>query len=63
MIGDDVVVTVLAVSGQTVRLGIAGPASVPIYREEVWLAVRAENQAAAQSQAEGLPADLLKERR
>lgn len=61
MIGDDVIVTVLEVSGQTVRLGITGPRSVPVYREEVWLAVQAENQAAAQSQAEVLPGDLLKE--
>jgi carbon storage regulator len=54
MIGDDVVVTVIEVSGQMVRLGIAGPADVPVYREEVWLAVQAENQAAAESSADAL---------
>jgi carbon storage regulator len=32
----DLVVTVLAVQGKTVRLGISAPASVDIYREEVW---------------------------
>jgi carbon storage regulator len=29
-------VTVLAVEGKTVRLGIAAPADVAVYREEVW---------------------------
>ncbi len=31
-----VAVTVLAVEGTTVRLGIAAPAYVAVYREEVW---------------------------
>jgi len=35
MIGDDVVVTVLAVNGKQVRLGIKGPPSVSIDREEI----------------------------
>ena len=29
-------VTVLAVDGTTVRLGIAAPAELAVYREEVW---------------------------
>jgi carbon storage regulator len=29
-------VTVLAVVGKTVRLGISAPAAVGVYREEVW---------------------------
>jgi carbon storage regulator len=29
-------VTVVAVEGTTVRLGIAAPADVAVYREEVW---------------------------
>jgi carbon storage regulator len=29
-------VTVLAVEGNTVRLGISAPAEVPVHREEVW---------------------------
>ena len=56
MIGDDVVVTVIEVTGQMVRLGIAGPEDVPVYREEVWLAVQAENRAAAESTLDALPA-------
>ncbi len=32
----DLTVTVLAVEGKTVRLGISAPAEVDVYREEVW---------------------------
>lgn len=55
VIGDEVLVTVMGVSGHTVRLGIAAPEGVPIYREEIWLAVREENRAAAEAAADSLP--------
>ncbi|ADB48455.1 carbon storage regulator CsrA [Conexibacter woesei] len=47
VLGDDITVTVMEVSGQTVRLGIDAPKELPIYREEIWAAVKRENQAAA----------------
>jgi carbon storage regulator len=56
VIGDDVLVTVMEVSGQTVRLGIAAPQGLPIYREEIWIAVKEENRAAAAAVADALPA-------
>jgi carbon storage regulator len=56
VIGDEILVTVMGVSGHTVRLGISAPGGVPIYREEIWLAVREENRAAAAAQADALPA-------
>jgi carbon storage regulator len=52
VLGDDIFVSVLEVSGQTVRLGIDAPRSVRIYREEIWLEVKAENEAAAQAAAQ-----------
>jgi carbon storage regulator len=55
VIGDEVLVTVMGVSGHTVRLGIEAPSGVPIYREEIWLAVREENRAAAEAAPEALP--------
>jgi carbon storage regulator len=58
VIGDDILVTVMEVSGQTVRLGIAAPEALPIYREEIWLAVKEENRAAAAAAPDALPADL-----
>lgn len=56
VIGDDVLVTVMEVNGQTVRLGIEAPKGLAIYREEIWLAVKEENRAAAEADSEALPA-------
>lgn len=55
VIGDNILVTVMGVSGHTVRLGIEAPEGISIYREEIWLAVEAENRAAAAASAEDLP--------
>ncbi len=55
VLGDDVFVSVLEVSGQTVRLGIEAPRSVRVYREEIWLEVKRENEAAAQAAGAALP--------
>jgi carbon storage regulator len=55
IIGEDISVTVMSVSGHTVRIGIAAPSGVPIYREEIWEAVREENRAAAAAGADALP--------
>jgi carbon storage regulator len=58
VLGDDVFISVLEVSGQTVRLGIDAPRSVRVYREEIWLEVKRENEAAAHAAGADLPADL-----
>ena len=47
VVGDGIVIEVVEVAGNTVRLGVDAPRSVPVYREEIWTAVRAENEAAA----------------
>jgi carbon storage regulator len=53
MLGDDIVVHVMEIVGNSVRVGIQAPRSIPVYREEIWNAVRDENRAAADA-----PADL-----
>jgi carbon storage regulator len=58
VLGDDVFISVLEVSGQTVRLGIEAPRSVRVYREEIWLEVKKENEAAAQAASATLPTDV-----
>ena len=40
VIGDDIEVSVLAVVGDKVRIGIEAPRSVPVYRKEVWLEIQ-----------------------
>ena len=57
VIGEDILVTVMGVSGHTVRLGIEAPRGVSIYREEIWLAVKEENRAAAAASPEQIPAE------
>jgi carbon storage regulator len=52
IVGDDIIVTVLEVSGSTARIGIEAPAAVRIFREEIWVAVKRENEAAASAAAE-----------
>ena len=52
MLGDDVVIEVIEVSGSSVRIGIAAPKALPVYREEIWKAVKDENAAAAAADRE-----------
>jgi carbon storage regulator len=59
VIGDEVLVTVIEIKGQTVRLGIAAPQGISIYREEIWIAVREENRAAADAAPDLLSAEAL----
>jgi len=46
-VGDSVTVRVLEVKGNQVRLGVDAPADIRIYREEVYRAIRKENEEAA----------------
>jgi carbon storage regulator len=55
VIDEDILIEVMAVSGHTVRLGISAPEGVSIYREEIWLAVKEENRAAAAADPKTLP--------
>ncbi len=42
MIGDDIEISVLAVMGEKVRIGIEAPRSVPVFRKEVYVEIREE---------------------
>jgi len=39
----ELAVTVLAVEGKTVRLGISAPAEIAVFREEIWRMVRQQS--------------------
>jgi carbon storage regulator len=54
LIGDDVVIEVLEVTGSAVRVGISAPRTTSIYREELWATVKRENEAAAGASAEAV---------
>ncbi|NLC52190.1 MAG: carbon storage regulator CsrA [Firmicutes bacterium] len=49
VLGDDIKIKVLEVAGQSVRLGVTAPHSIPVYREEIYVSVEKENRAAVQS--------------
>jgi carbon storage regulator len=55
MLGDDITVHVMEIVGNSVRIGIDAPKSLPVYREEIWAAVKEENQAAAKADAVSMP--------
>ena len=42
MIGDDIEVSVLAIMGEKVRIGIQAPRDVPVFRKEVYLEIQDE---------------------
>jgi carbon storage regulator len=42
IIGSDVQVTVVAVRGEQVRVGVSAPKHVPVHREEVYERIRRE---------------------
>ncbi len=59
MIGDDIEVSVLAVMGEKVRIGIEAPRSVPVFRTEVYVDIQRDGDhkadvAAVEQALEGL---------
>jgi carbon storage regulator len=42
MIGDEIEISVLSIAGEKVRLGIAAPRSVPVFRREVYVEMQGE---------------------
>ena len=62
MLGDDVVVHVMEIVGNTARIGIEAPRSVPVYREEIYDLIKRENAAAADASPDALEALESKQR-
>jgi carbon storage regulator len=42
MIGDDIEISVLAIMGEKVRIGIQAPRDIPVFRKEVYLEIQDE---------------------
>lgn len=58
MIGDAIEIKVIAVEGDVVRIGIEAPRNVEVYRREVYMAIKEENELA--SQTKKIDASMLK---
>ena len=61
MINDDVSITVIQISGRTVKLGINYPKHVNVYRQEIYDRIQNENKLAAE-QAEDVQRLLQREK-
>ncbi len=53
VLGDNIVVTIVDIKGDSVRLAIEAPRDVKIYRGEIYDSIAAENREAAVPQMQG----------
>ncbi len=60
VINSDIEITVLDIRGDQVKIGIAAPKSVPVYRKEVYLQIQEANKAASVSEGMESLKNLLK---
>jgi len=44
MINDNIVLSILEINGEQVRIGIEAPSNITIYREEIYEAIKEQNQ-------------------
>jgi carbon storage regulator len=44
VIGDKITITIVDIRGDRVRLGVEAPPDVPVHRQEVWDAIRRDQQ-------------------
>lgn len=42
MIGDDIEITVVSISGERVRIGIQAPKAIPVFRNEIYREIQQE---------------------
>jgi carbon storage regulator len=53
-VGDNIKITILAVQGKQIKIGLDVPEDIPVYREEVYLRVLEQNRMALQSSDQDL---------
>jgi carbon storage regulator len=57
VINDDITIVVVEIRGDKVRLGVEAPKEVPVHRNEVYEAIRRNQEQAAKSTSEASEAD------
>jgi len=58
MIGDEIEVSVLAIMGEKVRIGIQAPRDIPVFRKEVYLEIQQERPGAGKGVRDEVDAAL-----
>lgn len=59
VINNNIEVTILEVKGEQVKIGVAAPREVPVYRKEVYLQIQEANKAAVDASGMDALKDLL----
>ena len=54
VIGSEIRITVLGIAGKQVKIGVAAPDRVPVYRDEIYKKIKSENVRASMSLKEDL---------
>ena len=49
IIGDDITITVLSVTGDSVKIGIDAPRHIPVNRREIYEQIKEQNKQAAEA--------------
>jgi carbon storage regulator len=64
MIGDEIEISVLAIMGEKVRIGIEAPRAIPVFRKEVYLDIKTgeDGEAVVETEAVTEALDRLKSR-
>jgi carbon storage regulator len=52
MIGDDIEISVLSITGGKVRIGVQAPREIPVFRTEVYREIREQSTAGGSSERE-----------
>lgn len=50
IVNNDIEITILEIKGEQVKIGIAAPKSVPIYRKELYVSIQESNKEAVSSE-------------
>jgi len=58
MIGDGIEISVLAIMGEKVRIGIEAPREIPVFRKEVYLEIQQDRAAEREGSREEVDAAL-----
>ena len=58
IVGDDVVISILDVRGDSVRIGIQAPRDIPVFRKEVYLEIQQEQVGSGKGAREEVDAAL-----
>lgn len=60
MISNDIVLTVIEVNGDQVKIGIEAPAEISVYREEIYMSIKKQNELALKSDLSSDQLEVLK---